>query len=77
MKVEVIKWLDATMAEGWHDKEDEEPPMLAPVTSVGFVAREDKYAIMLAQSDSENEWGNMVTIPKLWITSRDTIKFDE
>jgi len=69
----MVKWKDATMEGGWHDKEHSRLLSGATVHTVGFLVAEDDDWIKLAQSTSENEDGNLTEIPKAWIESTETL----
>ena len=72
-QIVMVKWKDAAMSGGWHDKPDSEAISGATVYTVGFVIAEDEHWIKLAQSTSENEDGNLIEIPRAWIESIATL----
>lgn len=73
MKVVSIEWLDAAATAGWHTKDS---MSLMTITSVGWLAREDKEKITVAASyDKQNDYyGCSITIPKAWIKKRKVLK---
>jgi hypothetical protein len=73
MKYVLVKWLDATMEGGWHEREYAAHISGASAVSVGFVIAEDDDWLKLAQTTSHNEDGNLLEIPKRWITSVDEL----
>ena len=69
MKYVLVKWVDATMEGGWHDKEYASEITGAIAHSVGFLVAQNEQWVKLSQTTSSNEEGNLVEIPKRWITS--------
>jgi hypothetical protein len=69
MRYVLVRWQDATMEGGWHDKEYASHISGAQAVSVGFLIAEDGDWLKLAQTTSHNEDGNLLEIPKRWITS--------
>lgn len=60
-----IKWLDAkTWSNAWMDGDDISALKLPITESRGEVIKEDNTAIFLAQSKSEDEYRNIIGIPK-------------
>lgn len=64
MRVEFIQWYDASSDHGWQETKDVTPHK-ALTYSVGFVVKETKQAIVLANTwDQESETCNCImTIP--------------
>jgi len=68
--VEVVSWLDAETSAGWHWK-DTEAYLLSPVETIGFVVKETKDLLVLAQTVANDGWhNNRSKIPKSLITKR-------
>jgi len=66
MKVLKISWVDSTFHDGWQQKEIVDCS-LSTCETVGILIKEDKDSITIAQSESENSWGDRITIPKCCI----------
>ena len=69
MRYILVRWLDATMEGGWHDKGYACEITGALALSIGFVIAENADWLKLSQTTSSNEEGNLLEIPKRWILS--------
>ena len=70
-----IQWIDAkTWCNDWLDHNDIAPFVLPTCESYGFVIKEDKDAIFLSQTLSEDENRNIIGIPKSCILKQKKIK---
>ena len=68
-KVLRVEWVDAkTWANAWVAEDEIEEFHLPEITSRGLVIKETQGAIYLVQSESEDEYSNLVGIPKGSIT---------
>lgn len=63
-----IEWHDATSPTGWQTMA--EAQALAPehVITVGFLISQNKDKVTIAASLSGNECGEIIVIPKSWVT---------
>lgn len=68
-KVLRVEWVDAkTWANAWVAEDEIEEFYLPEITSRGMVIKETQGAIYLVQSESEDEYSNLIGIPKGCIT---------
>ena len=81
MRFEVrhVVWIDSIGKGGWGSIREFEEMKLDPITTVGFVAREDEESVLLVQSYStrerpeEDNYDNGILIPKSAIQSQSVI----
>jgi len=65
MRALYIKWIDAkTWSNAWLDNDDVPNLKLPICESRGELIKEDSVSIFLAQSKSEDEYRNIIGIPK-------------
>lgn len=76
-KVLSVYWLDSATDDGWQNKPGR-PPRALECHTVGFLAHESKKAIVLALSraceKTSYQFCHTITIPKVAITTRKTVK---
>jgi len=72
MKVEIVEWIDSNMTTRWDGKGEYETRAKDPMEcrSCGWVMYEADDRICLLQSESNNCFSQLITIPKVAITKR-------
>lgn len=69
MKIVSVVWDDATMAGWWADGDRPPEPEQALVTTVGFLARKTAKHVVVVQSKTDGQHGNVTQIPRGMVQS--------
>ena len=72
-RVTLVHWKDAVADAGWDDNVKTE---LHDCTSIGFVIDENKDALTLANTVSQDQSNCRIHIPKKWIQKRKDMKLE-
>ena len=68
IKITLVVWYDAVAETGWVNKEDAaKNSKLDRCVSVGFLVDKNSERILLACTNSGNEYNAMINIPNTWI----------
>ena len=68
MKIVVVEWLDSGgIVDMWSFK-DEELPTVRVCSTVGYLVSKNRLEVVLAQSENEEQWGRLITIPSKSVT---------
>lgn len=69
----LVEWEDAAQDGGWRSRKVARKTKAEPTQSVGFIVKDGKHYLVIAQSMNEEDVGDTLTIPKGWITSVKTL----
>lgn len=63
----LVTWQDAETQHGWESVSDAQADTIPNCISVGFVIKQTRNEIVLAQTLSKNDLNGRITIPRGWI----------
>jgi hypothetical protein len=74
MQVVEVEWVDSCYHQGWQDTDIAKNKQVSRCSSVGYVIRDDKDQLTIAQGMTSNDnVGDMVAIPRVSIIKVTTL----
>jgi len=70
MEIIQIHWIDTSSIEGWHDRDIVDDPIDFNCHSVGYLLKETREYIMIAQSYQPDQFGDLLYIPQIAIKKK-------
>lgn len=74
MTIVKVKWIDSSVANGWHWRDRYKPSESLPCESVGYLLEKNKKYIEIVQSISPTQIGEILNIPRSCVLAIKVLK---